>query len=97
MPPAGNARALHPGWDCRPEPITRSHCSLGSVPLHRTSQAVGKDILPESEPNEVSVSLLGSNALALASGLPGCGAACHAAGTTPLEDKRQNHVIGIKT
>ncbi|MDR1958919.1 MAG: hypothetical protein LBQ54_07740 [Planctomycetaceae bacterium] len=31
MPPAANARALDPGWDCRPEAITRSRCSLVST------------------------------------------------------------------
>ncbi|MDR1958487.1 MAG: hypothetical protein LBQ54_05535 [Planctomycetaceae bacterium] len=31
MPPAGNARALHPGWDCRPETITRFRWSLVST------------------------------------------------------------------
>ncbi|MDR1959977.1 MAG: hypothetical protein LBQ54_13185 [Planctomycetaceae bacterium] len=31
MPPAGNARALHPGWDYRPETTTRSRCSLESA------------------------------------------------------------------
>ncbi|MDR1960531.1 MAG: hypothetical protein LBQ54_16085 [Planctomycetaceae bacterium] len=43
MPP-GSVRTLHPGWSCRSEAMTRSRCSLGSVPLHRTSQAVGKMI-----------------------------------------------------
>ncbi|MDR1959125.1 MAG: hypothetical protein LBQ54_08810 [Planctomycetaceae bacterium] len=42
MPPAANARALDPGWDYRPEAITRSRCSLVSasgttLPTNRTT------------------------------------------------------------
>ncbi|MDR1957692.1 MAG: hypothetical protein LBQ54_01365 [Planctomycetaceae bacterium] len=79
MLPAGRDAAAG-GGSCRseshePAPVGRwkaYHFTAHRKRLERFS--IG------SEPNAVSVSLLGSNALALAPGLPGCGAACHATG-----------------
>ncbi|MDR1959294.1 MAG: hypothetical protein LBQ54_09695 [Planctomycetaceae bacterium] len=47
---SSNMRTLHLGRDSRPKTVSRSRCSLGSVPLHRTSQAVGERLSTGSRP-----------------------------------------------
>ncbi|MDR1959210.1 MAG: hypothetical protein LBQ54_09250, partial [Planctomycetaceae bacterium] len=57
-PPSSPSReAPAGGWSCRSEAITRSRWSLRSVPLHRTSQAVGKIFPPDVEWNAMTMRL----------------------------------------